>query len=163
MAQCHQWTLLYSHLYHQLILYTPARKTHVYFLSTVFVASIGVRQVKLVANFDHRSLAFHRFLQSLIVKRFSVFFLFCFLGAAVTPLGLRWFWGFCQLVTRGYFNVSLRTAVIGLRPILVEYRYTFFFFSYSMASPAKCNVHFTLLNDLCKLGLLSRSRFALQS
>lgn len=63
------------------ILYTPARKTHVYFLSTVFVASIGVRQVKLVANFDHRSLAFHRFLQSLIVKRFSVFFFFYFVSS----------------------------------------------------------------------------------
>lgn len=75
--------------------YTPARKTHVYFLSTVFVASIGVRQVKLVANFDHRSLAFHIFLQSLIVKRFSVFFFFfLFPRGRCNSTGFEMFLGF---------------------------------------------------------------------
>lgn len=68
--------------------YTPACKTHVYFLFTVFIASIGVRQVKLVANFDHCSLAFHRFLQSLIIKQFSVFL---FPRGCCNSTG---FWGF---------------------------------------------------------------------
>lgn len=78
--------------------YTPARKTHVYFLSTIFVASIGVRQVKLVANFDHRSLAFHRFSQSFIVKQFPVFFCFCFFFSfprgCCNSTGFEMFWGF---------------------------------------------------------------------
>lgn len=77
--------------------YTPARKTHVYFLSTIFVASIGVRQVKLVANFDHRSLAFHRFSQSFIVKQFPVFFVlffFSFPRGCCNSTGFEMFWGF---------------------------------------------------------------------
>lgn len=117
--------------------YTPARKTHIYFLSTVFVVSIGLKQVKLVVNFDHHTVAFHRFLHSLIVKWLSVFLLL--LRAAVTPLCSKCFWGFCQLATRGYFAPTYLWGQLLLVYAWSLWNRRYTSFSYSMAFPAfKC-------------------------